>query len=347
MIGSTRMILPTPTRRLGDKREKGFSLIELAIVLVVAGVILGGATSLIGSYIEGYRYRETEKKLEKIADALARYAQSYYVVPCPGDPNPVTEPWGAPAGSSTNGDNMTSRCTTVGVLQGIVPFKVLGLTEEDAKDAYGNYITYAVNPSFDYIRQNYTRNWAAVDPDGPMVNCRCAPHYNREWAKRWLRKDGPDTYFPNWMVNKLMFCCPSRLSITTYSDLNLFDEAGDSMFNPQFGVRTPVTSSDDTVLNPTGMCTEGAAPITTELVAFVLVSHGKNGDGAITRSGGQRPVTTVSASTAEQDNRVVSTSFMVGRYSTIQDGRYFDDIVLWRTNYQLMSAFGSESCLVP
>src|SRR5690606_20571439 len=69
---------------------------------------------------------------------------------------PPTEPFGAPANSGAAGTDYSNNCgTLVTEYNGIVPFRALGLVEDDVRDAYGNLITYQVTPEL-----------AGMDPSG-------------------------------------------------------------------------------------------------------------------------------------------------------------------------------------
>ncbi len=54
--------------------QKGFSLIELAIVLVVVALLIGGLLVPLSMQIEQQRIRDTQKTLEEIKEALVGFA---------------------------------------------------------------------------------------------------------------------------------------------------------------------------------------------------------------------------------------------------------------------------------
>lgn len=57
-------------------RTRGFTLIELAIVLVIITVLIGGLAMPLSAQIEARRIAETRKDMEAIQDALIGYAMS-------------------------------------------------------------------------------------------------------------------------------------------------------------------------------------------------------------------------------------------------------------------------------
>lgn len=112
------------------KTTTGFSLIELAVVLVIIGLMLGGLLVPLSTQMENDRRKETAATMESIREALIGYAIINQRLPCPdtdGDgrqncPSGVTD--GAPKG---------------------LPFADLGVSPTDA---WGNTWRYAVTNAF-------------------------------------------------------------------------------------------------------------------------------------------------------------------------------------------------------
>ena len=70
----------------------GFSLIELAIVLFIVALLMGGLLPTISSQMEQQRRNETRKQLDEIQQALLGYAISKGYLPCPAkSPSDGTE----------------------------------------------------------------------------------------------------------------------------------------------------------------------------------------------------------------------------------------------------------------
>ncbi|MEQ1813490.1 MAG: prepilin-type N-terminal cleavage/methylation domain-containing protein [Candidatus Nitrotoga sp.] len=99
------------------KYQAGFSLIELAIVLLVIGLLLGGLIPTISSQIEQQRANETRKQLEEIKQALTGFVIAYGRLPC----------------ADTNADgNEDTPCIVAVTTEGQLPWKTLGVVEQDA-----------------------------------------------------------------------------------------------------------------------------------------------------------------------------------------------------------------------
>lgn len=114
--------------------QRGFSLVEMAIVMLVLVLLLGGLLPTLSGQIEQQRRNETRKQMDEIISALLGYASSQQPprLPCPARPGIAT-------GSANAG---LADCT---LTSGVVPWVTLGTNETDA---WGRRFTYAVTAAF-------------------------------------------------------------------------------------------------------------------------------------------------------------------------------------------------------
>lgn len=113
--------------------QSGFSLIELAIVLVVVALLLGGLLVPLTVQLEQQKIRETQKTMEDIREALMGYAIARGNLPCP-------------AKSATDGaEDRTGTGCTGGKRAGFIPWTELGVGEHDA---WGRRFRYSVTAGF-------------------------------------------------------------------------------------------------------------------------------------------------------------------------------------------------------
>lgn len=110
--------------------ESGFSLVEMAVVLAIVALLLGGLLPTLSSQLEQQRRNETQKYMGEVRDALLGYAIANRRLPCPDDNNDGTA---------------EGTCTTANSQYGTLPYQDLGVTD---KDAYGKVLIYAVTPAF-------------------------------------------------------------------------------------------------------------------------------------------------------------------------------------------------------
>jgi prepilin-type N-terminal cleavage/methylation domain-containing protein len=111
------------------KRHCGFSLLEMAIVLVVIGLLLGGALIPLSVQMEKRDRDSTRQQLLDMREALIGYALVNGRLPCP----------------DTDGDGVMDIATTCASSEGNYPWVDLGVGKHDA---WGQPFTYRVTASF-------------------------------------------------------------------------------------------------------------------------------------------------------------------------------------------------------
>jgi prepilin-type N-terminal cleavage/methylation domain-containing protein len=126
-------------------KNNGFSLVEMAVVLVIISTILGSMMVLTNKAQDKAKYEATIAKVKEIDALLQQYAIKGGVIPCPAIRT-------ATLNSSTFG--VATDCaaavgagiTEVGQVRiGVVPTRTLGLPDNYMFDEWGMRITYAVN----------------------------------------------------------------------------------------------------------------------------------------------------------------------------------------------------------
>jgi prepilin-type N-terminal cleavage/methylation domain-containing protein len=123
---------------LTPARQHGFSLLELAIVLLIVGLLLGGLVMPLSSRVEQARISDTRRQLDELRTAVSGYALARDALPCPATP-------------ASNGLSATTAngCVTQ---YGFVPAATLGLgggrnADGLLLDAWGNPLRYSVTAS--------------------------------------------------------------------------------------------------------------------------------------------------------------------------------------------------------
>ncbi len=75
------------SHNLYSENQQGFSLIEMAIVMVILGLLLGGMMIPLSEQRQVSQRQETERQLQEIRNALIGFAQANGRLPCPSDIN--------------------------------------------------------------------------------------------------------------------------------------------------------------------------------------------------------------------------------------------------------------------
>ncbi|HBA90776.1 MAG: prepilin-type N-terminal cleavage/methylation domain-containing protein [Gallionellales bacterium GWE2_58_10] len=145
----------TGSQRLTVKKMNcGFTLVELAMVLMIVGLLLGGLLPTISSQMEQQQTRETRKQLDEIQQALIGFALIKGRLPCPANGSTAS------GDESTTGSDSSLTCT---LTKGALPWATLGVNETDG---WGRRFTYRVS-------QGATSNFADGS-DGTGASCNIA-----------------------------------------------------------------------------------------------------------------------------------------------------------------------------
>jgi prepilin-type N-terminal cleavage/methylation domain-containing protein len=123
---------------------KGFSLLEIAVVLTILGIILALLLPSITGRIASSRLEATKGKEELIKGALVAFTARNNRLPCPAiealAPTDANYGREAPAPGTCTGNTIL----TGGAVRGVVPWLALGLTDEIALDGYYQRFSYVV-----------------------------------------------------------------------------------------------------------------------------------------------------------------------------------------------------------
>lgn len=136
-------------------KNKGFTLVEMAIVLVIVGLLIGGLITPLSVQLEQRRVADTQRAMEEAREALAGFAVRNGYLPCP-------------AISAANGleDRDGAHCTNERRL-GFLPWATLGLAK---LDSWNHLYLYSVTPAFtdsaNLFRLNTPRDITIASRDG-------------------------------------------------------------------------------------------------------------------------------------------------------------------------------------
>jgi prepilin-type N-terminal cleavage/methylation domain-containing protein len=155
-------------------QSAGFTLVEMAVVVVIIGILMAMGLATANSYMQNTQRATTKDRADYVRDAMIAYFTANHRLPCPDNGSNVVVggPRDGVEDRLVGGANpdVTSGCTTA---LGTVPFLTLGIAREKAIDAYGNFITY---------RLDTARNWhltstfpAQVLPSPPNPFVPCSP----------------------------------------------------------------------------------------------------------------------------------------------------------------------------
>jgi prepilin-type N-terminal cleavage/methylation domain-containing protein len=136
-------------------QQQGFSLVEMAVVLVIIGLAVAGLLAPISVQVEVQKYRDTQERLKTARESLKTFAMTQGRLPCPASSSSNGVESFCPASSGACGLPTTTfqahgRCSNP--YNGFLPAVTLGISPIDsqgyARDAWEvsdkNRIRYAV-----------------------------------------------------------------------------------------------------------------------------------------------------------------------------------------------------------
>jgi prepilin-type N-terminal cleavage/methylation domain-containing protein len=141
-----------------NSQGRGFTLVELAIVLSILTALVGVLLPMSSAMMDNQKREITRQKLKNIEVAMANYVAVNKRLPCPADGTIVAG--GANAG--TEGGRTSGDCTNEQI-SGVVPWVAIGLTTADAEDGWYHRITYRA--AFSLTRDN-ALDMSLCDPAG-------------------------------------------------------------------------------------------------------------------------------------------------------------------------------------
>lgn len=132
-----------PPRYFADDRSAGFTLVEMAVVMLILSLLAGGLSAGLGAQLARRAEASTDEALAEARDALLGYVVRKGMLPCP-------------ARSATDGSE-GREAGTCQTHTGLLPWASLGIA---GTDGWGRRLRYAVTPV-------YTRKIVALD-DGDI-----------------------------------------------------------------------------------------------------------------------------------------------------------------------------------
>lgn len=113
---------------------RGFTLIELAAVVLVVTLLIGSILVPLATQVQQRKVADTQRTLDEIREALIGYAMINRRLP-------------RPANSATDGTEKSVDCADDAACTGFIPWTTLGV---QGTDAYGKLIRYSVTPVFSH-----------------------------------------------------------------------------------------------------------------------------------------------------------------------------------------------------
>ncbi|MGH8626664.1 MAG: type II secretion system protein [Gammaproteobacteria bacterium] len=125
------------------KKHYGFTLLEMAIVLLIVALVAGAGLSLATALRTNQGISSTRTKQEAIKEALITFIARNQRLPCPA--TETLAPGAVGYGVESGGPSACGATAVAGGVQrGVVPWISLGLPDADALDGWNNRFSYFV-----------------------------------------------------------------------------------------------------------------------------------------------------------------------------------------------------------
>jgi len=161
------------------RHSRGFTLIEIAVVLFIVGLLFVGAMSAVITFTKSAREKITRQNQDAIKVALQNFVARTGRLPCPAVPSdaPAAATFGLESptpwtGTCTGAIDLGTGSPTPGVF-GTLPWKSLGVPAENAIDGWNNQFSYAVTRTATNTRMTTVggmRGVLTLHSDAPVVN---------------------------------------------------------------------------------------------------------------------------------------------------------------------------------
>jgi prepilin-type N-terminal cleavage/methylation domain-containing protein len=175
----------------GRAVARGFTLIEMAIVLVVIGLVVGGGLAAVGPVIQSTKVTETRAKLDTLEAALTLYAMQNSCLPCPA---PVNTTDGIADWNGSGTGPCHASALACGTVRGVVPWGTLGLSRAEGSDAFATRITYEVTDDLT-VTDSMERSGTTYTPLGELIVTRASGAGITTTAAYVLVSHGPNRHF--------------------------------------------------------------------------------------------------------------------------------------------------------
>jgi len=128
--------------------QTGFTLIEVAIALIIVSILLGYTVAMLPRQQELKQYRAVKRQMDEVIEAVIGFAQVNGRLPCPAGPDD----------DGVEDINVGVGCNEYG---GFVPVNTLGLSgrlnaDSLLQDPWGNPYRYYVTFNDDMVSSNFT-----------------------------------------------------------------------------------------------------------------------------------------------------------------------------------------------
>ena len=122
------------------RRSRGFTLVEIVVVLLIFGIVLAMAAAITRGVMASQKRSLTATRMATVEAALVQFVMQQRRLPCPADGTKTS----SDANAGIEGARSAANGCTGTQAKGVVPWRALALTETEVTDGWDHRLTYRV-----------------------------------------------------------------------------------------------------------------------------------------------------------------------------------------------------------
>jgi len=313
--------------------KKAFTLLELSVVLLIIGTVMGSIMVLFNQNIDQRQIQETNVKMSAIQQALLNYRRAFNRIPCPADATQSIDATsnnyfgveGANMGTCISGTPAANFSLAASTFTGSTTnlSAIVTSVSSTAGLSVGTLVTGTGIPAGTSIASIDSSSQITLDTAATATNAGIT-------ISRYTVAGGmvptktlqlPDDYAIDGWGRRIMYMVDVNMT-ALYGAANI-----------------PVTDSATNRITVTG----AASSAKTTGAVYLLLSFGKNGHGGYTRSGATTRISNYISADADEltnchcNSSAVATAFSSSFIQKPSSIGAFDDIVVYGTRADLRS----------
>ncbi len=352
-------------------RQRGFTLLEMALVVALIGLLVGGGVVAIAPLTLQAKTNQTNTAMDQIEAALVVFAIRNNRLPCPADGSLTSASAsygieGVQSGNAGDATDAGSNNCPVAATNSVIPWRTLGLDENYSVDGWSDRVAYF--PAVPNLDGTATGWGTLVDAPTTAVNClnRITLTTAPPQGFRSVKGTAASACDLANAITSGTYGGSSGYNIPTYPFGNYIAVYSISNGDCSSELTQPNTDNAAAAYSGTDTCASVSAAVTPSSsnvmfnglrAAYVLISHGPSGWYGWPKGGSTQvpPPSGLTYKLKKYNSGAIANmagtpgnlGFVQGQPqggTTRNNAGYYDDIVRWRSPAFIIQQCGSAAC---